>query len=340
MLKNLISIFVNPKAVFGIVISLAGIYWAFSDFKFVEFAGILKQIDFFILFLATFLLWVTVWLRGIRWKWLFRTGEPITVASLYRSQLIGYFGNNILPLRLGEILRSYLVAKEWNLSKSYVFGTVVLERLLDAMGMAFLGILLLFIYSLGDSIKGYLMMGIILTVIIGSATFILLNAFKEKKPDHPFMKIFRQFIEGLSSVSKTLLAPIFLSTLIIWGIYWIDVHLVQMAFGFQMDWAQSLLVLVFSSMVLSIPSAPGMIGTFHAGVKYIFIDIIQYTPSYGKFSSADGDSFAIILHAYGYILFTVLGAYYFIKSQFHTEAFQSVLTKDKSLEIKIDKDEK
>ena len=147
-------------------------------------------------------------------------------------------------------------------------------------------------------------------------------------------------MDGLSSIRKTLLVPIFFSTLIIWGIYWLDVHLVQKAFGFQMDWAQSLLVLVFSSMVLSIPSAPGMIGTFHAGVKYILIDIIQYTPSYGTFSSADGDSFAIILHAYGYILFTVLGAYYFMKSQFHTEAIQSVLTKDKSPEIIIKKDEK
>ena len=83
----------------------------------------------------------------------------------------------------------------------------------------------------------------------------------------------------------------------------------------------SLIILVISSLVLSIPSAPGMIGTFHASVKYIMVDIFAFTPN-------DGNSFAILMHAYGYILFTFLGAYYFLKSQFHVNAIENVLNTD------------
>ena len=78
-----------------------------------------------------------------------------------------------------------------------------------------------------------------------------------------------------------------------------------------------MIILVISSLALSIPSAPGMIGTFHAAVKYTMVDLFAY-------SANDGNSFAILMHAYGYILFTSLGAYYFMKSQFHDYALDTI----------------
>ena len=92
----------NPKAVVGVIISMAGIYWAFKDFHFSAFIESIQQVNLIYILLATFLLWVSVWLRGLRWKWLFKENASPSIASLYRAELIGYFGNNILPLRLGE----------------------------------------------------------------------------------------------------------------------------------------------------------------------------------------------------------------------------------------------
>ena len=43
------------------------------------------------------------------------------------------------------------------------------------------------------------------------------------------------------------------------------------------------------------------------------------------FSANDANSFAILMHAYGYILFTLLGAYFFMRSQFHDYALKAVL---------------
>ena len=127
-----------------------------------------------------------------------------------------------------------------------------------------------------------------------------------------------QIIDGLLSIRKEKVIPVILSSLLIWCIYWIDVFLLQRAFQFNLSWDQVLMVLVISSVALSIPSAPGMIGTFHASVKYTMVDLFAYSP-------IEGNSFAILMHAYGYILLTLLGAYFFMRSQFHDYALKAVL---------------
>ena len=91
------------------------------------------------------------------------------------------------------------------------------------------------------------------------------------------------------------------------------------SFGFEMTPADSLLLLVVSSLFMSIPSAPGMIGTFHAGVKYVML--VQFA----TYTVSEAVSFAIILHAYGYIAYTLLGAIYFARSQSHENAIFQVL---------------
>ena len=65
-----------------------------------------------------------------------------------------------------------------------------------------------------------------------------------------------------------------------------------------------------------------MIGTFHAAVKYTIVDLFG-------FSSIDGNSFALVMHAYGYILLIIIGSYYFIRSQYSTIALQTIIEENK-----------
>ena len=186
---NFIDLAKSPKAITGIVISLAGIYWAFKDFNFIDFKQSIQQIDSVYFLLATIFLWGSVWLRGLRWKWLFKESSSPSVSSLYRAELIGYFGNNVLPLRLGELLRTYIVGKENNFSKSFVFGTVVLERLMDMLALTFFGIILLFLYPFEEEwISDYLLKGgaVILIIIL---TLAILSRFKPNNTDNKLLSI-------------------------------------------------------------------------------------------------------------------------------------------------------
>ena len=318
---NMVGLASDPKVIIGVVISLAGIYWAFKDFDFFDFKQSIQQIDFVYFLLATIFLWGSVWLRGIRWKWLFNDSASPSVASLYRAELIGYFGNNVLPLRLGEILRAYIVGKENNLPKSFVFGTVVFERLMDMFALIFFGIILLILYPFEEGWVGdYILKGssVILIVIF---VLIIIKRFKLKSTENKILRIFNQIMDGLLSIRKKSIIPVVISSILIWSIYLLNVYLIQRAFQFNLSWTQSLAILVISSLALSIPSAPGMIGTFHAAVKYTMVELFDKAPN-------DGNSFAIMMHSYGYILFTLLGAYYFLKSQFHVNAIKNVLNTD------------
>ena len=308
----------DPKVVVGVIISMAGIYWAFKDFQFLDFKESIHQVDLLYLVLATLFLWGSVWLRGLRWKWLFKQNDSPTISSLYRAELIGYFGNNVLPLRLGELLRSYIISNECSLSKSFVFGTVLLERLMDTLVLASFALLLLLTYPLEEAIRGYIMWGGIISFVVIAIFLIVLNHIQIFQTENKILTIIKKVLDGLSSIRKEMVIPVIISSLLIWCIYLLDVYLMQKAFQFNLSWSQTLTVLVISSLALSIPSAPGMIGTFHAAVKYTMVDLFA-------FSANDGNSFAILMHAYGYILLTSLGAYYFMKSQFHDYALETVL---------------
>ena len=147
---------------------------------------------------------------------------------------------------------------------------------------------------------------------------IIINRIHVFQTKNKILIIIKKILDGLLSIRKEMVIPVIMSSILIWCIYLLDVYLIQKAFQFNLNWPQVLTVLVISSLALSIPSAPGMIGTFHAAVKYTMVDLFA-------FSVNDGNSFAILIHAYGYILLTSLGAYYFMKSQFHSLAMDEVL---------------
>ena len=312
------KIFTNPKSIIGLIISFAAIYWAFKDFNFSKFKESLTNIQLIYFLSATIMLWLSVWFRALRWKWLFNKRHSPSTYSLYKAELIGYFGNNILPLRLGELLRSYLIGKEWQLSKGFVVGTVVLERLLDTLSLVTLSLVLIFIYPLEEPVKTYIATGGVVSVIVIVIVLVFIRKIRRFSSKHPFVNIFTNIVDGLLSIRMEVVLPVMIVSLIIWSIYWLDIYLIQLAFNLELSWSQSLFILVISSLALSIPSAPGMFGTFHLAVKYAVVDVFGFSP-------ALGDSFAILTHAYGYILLTSLGAYYFVKSQFHNYAINEVI---------------
>ena len=210
---NMVGLASDPKVIIGVVISLAGIYWAFKDFDFFDFKQSIQQIDLAYLLLATLFLWGSVWLRGLRWKWLFKESASPSVASLYRAELIGYFGNNVLPLRLGELLRTYIVGKENNFPKSFVFGTIVIERLMDMLALFLFALILLLLDPFKEGwISDYLLKGgsVILIVIF---TLIIISRFKLKTTENKILRIFNQIMDGLLSIKNKRVFPVVITSI-------------------------------------------------------------------------------------------------------------------------------
>lgn len=80
---------------------------------------------------------VSILFRALRWQVLLRHMRPIPVRRLYPVVVIGYMANNLLPMRMGELVRSYYVGEREGISKTAALATILVERVLDALTLLF-----------------------------------------------------------------------------------------------------------------------------------------------------------------------------------------------------------
>ena len=74
-----------------------------------------------------------VQLRAMRWRHLTDPIQPIGVRPLFRATAIGFMVNNVFPLRVGEVVRPWYLSREVGAPSAALFGTVVLERVIDTI---------------------------------------------------------------------------------------------------------------------------------------------------------------------------------------------------------------
>jgi glycosyltransferase 2 family protein len=105
---------------------LWGISWqesvrALADFKWVYLMGLL---GLFVL---------TSFIRTWRFQWLLN--HPVSYGALYSIQSVSFLAINLLPLRLGELVRPYLLAEKTGCPVGTAMAAVVMERLLDIVAL-------------------------------------------------------------------------------------------------------------------------------------------------------------------------------------------------------------
>ena len=257
-----------------------------------------------VIFLLIIVLIVVVYIRSLRWKLLIN--KNIDINNLYIANLIGYMGNNILPFRFGEFLKSYYLEKKEKISKYQVFGSLILERALDFLGLGFFFIILIpyqVLYKLNNAYLIIIISVLLTSVVIFSLSIYLNNSNKLKNIKSS--QIVKEIILGFSSLNVSSLAGVILLTAFIWSSYLFVVYVMQKMFLLNLGISGSILLLVISSIVLSIPSLPGNIGTFEGAVVYTL----------SIYGIQDNFGFGFILHSISYIPYTLLGLIYFLRER-------------------------
>jgi uncharacterized protein (TIRG00374 family) len=85
--------------------------------------------------LASLVLSVSHFSRGLRWRVLLSAEKVIAPATLFWATVVGYLANNFLPARSGDVIRSVMISRVTPLSGSYAFATVVTERIMDVVAL-------------------------------------------------------------------------------------------------------------------------------------------------------------------------------------------------------------
>ena len=292
------------KFIIGIIISIGLIYYSLKDFNFSKFSELAYSINYSLIIFSSLILIFTVYLRALRWKILMNDRGKVNF--LYKSELIGYFINNIFPLRLGEFVRAHIVGEKYSVSKPKVFGSIVLERFLDMAAVSFLLVILLFKGSFFLNLINQYLFYSLLAVLIITVFGILFSYSKNStlKTKNKYLIIILDLYNGFINLRKDNLLFIFLYTFLIWSFYLFQLYLVQTAFNLNLSIEQTSILLIISSVAISIPALPGNFGTFEGSVVY----------SLSLFNIIDDFGFGFILHAVSFIPYTLLGLVYFIEN--------------------------
>src|SRR5262249_32310253 len=118
---------------FGLVVSLAFLAFFLYRTNFREIADAFAGADYALAFAAVPLYFVGFWIRTIRWRWLMRPVRDVPTQRLYPVVLVGLMANNVLPARIGELVRAYLVGEREAVSKPAALGTIAVDRVFDGL---------------------------------------------------------------------------------------------------------------------------------------------------------------------------------------------------------------
>jgi uncharacterized membrane protein YbhN (UPF0104 family) len=118
-------------------------------------------------------------------------------------------------------------------------------------------------------------------------------------------------LDGITSIKKSNHSfQIALQTIYLWVIYYACTYLITQAVHINIGWIEIGIVLAATTLSITVPAAPGYIGTYHAVIVYL-------GTTFFAISRPEAQAFAVIVHASGYLPFVIVGAYYFIKSSIH-----------------------
>lgn len=223
--------------------------------------------------------------KAYRWALLLQPIFPCRTRQVLPATMIGFTGNIILPARLGDLLRIYVLSKRYRLSKAAVFSTVFLERLLDAIATTVLFALAGLWLDLPDwyvtgGIVGavcvfFILIGLILYVHhTRKALRFWMGHFKFLPPrfHHALADIIANGAKGLSLLrhSKRFAFTVLLS-IGHWSLLGMYIYIVFGAFSLDLPFSAALLVLSGTMVTLMVPSSPGFWGV----VQVVFIVALE-----------------------------------------------------------------
>ena len=256
------------------------------------------------------------WLRAIRWGWLLHSVKPIGVGSLFSATMIGFAANNLLPARLGELVRPWAIGTRERISRSSAFATIIVERVVDMFC-----ILLLFGFALVLHPFPQMVQDAGIAALVVNLLLLLLLVAIERNPAHA--EHFAAWVERRAPPS---VAPKAASLLRNFsgglgvfrhrgGLFWVAVYSTLMyvvtavglqgcmlAFGMQVPWYAGIVLLVITAFGMMIAPTPGYLGA------------IQYACVLGLslfgIDRAVGFSFSLYYHLTQFLPITVVGLIY------------------------------
>jgi len=213
--------------------------------------------------------------RAWRWQLELRPLEEIPIGRLWAVTSVAYMAIQLLPARMGEVVRPLLLARRSNVSASNVVGNLVVEKTVDSIVLLFYMLAgLLAVENLPAwARRGALVPAAIALAMTGIVALLWLRG--EAFVDRWVLRIFPEsWSAGIKRVAaaivagmqvlpnRRLLTAVFAVSIALWFLPILSSYLTILAFGFHLPFSAAVAVFVLIGFGTAIPNLPGMIGPF------------------------------------------------------------------------------
>jgi glycosyltransferase 2 family protein len=251
-------------------------------------------------------------LRAARWARLLREGgADLTWRDLVQILLLGWFVNSLVPAKLGDLYRSYLVKRRFGISLSRTVGVVVAERLLDLIvvfGLLVVGGYVAFGRTVLADLWIVYVTGAVLSLLIavGLVAIYALGPKIARFFPGEVRRIGRLFREGVLHSFRALpfAGPL---TLIIWGAEAMRLMFVLWALGLELPASGIVFVAVATSLLTTVPLTPAGFGFVEIAMVYVL------TEGFGL-SQSNAVAVAVLDRAVSVFSVIVVGAIVYVRS--------------------------
>lgn len=270
----------QPRTIISILIPLAVIagFVAINGAQLTRVPGLIARADVRLVLIAFLVFYAGFPLRGLRWAVLLRgTGTRIGTRDSTEIIFLSWLVNCVVPAKLGDVYRAYLLKINTAASLSRTFGTVFIERVLDLIAIALLGIAAgywSFRDGLPPPIQLIFAIGLIVVAALAVGLFTLRNFGRRILVALPFpaglVELYDRFEEGVFGAIAVRQLP-FLGGLTgtIWMTEALRLFLVVQAFGFSdvsLGLSGAVFVALIASLLTAVPLSPAGLGIVEAGI--------------------------------------------------------------------------
>lgn len=290
-------------AVVGVAVSAVLLWLAVRDAELAAVWKTLEDAQAGLVLSAILVLAFGYALQAARWRRIAAT-PAVGFRTFYGMLLGGLACNNVLPIRIGELLRARWLSREAPMPGGRAFGTVALDRACDVVTLAaFLAIGLQAATSAEWVVR--LVLGAVAGVVAIATVLVFARLYtrrrtRERRSRSRLRRIVRDTVEMLAEPIGRRRAAVWLGLSIgTWTLAALAVFLVARSVGIELDAVEAVFVSSALSLGVAIPSSPGYVGTYQwLGVASLgLLDV----------SVNDALAFAILMHASWYVPTTAAG---------------------------------
>jgi uncharacterized protein (TIRG00374 family) len=268
------------------VVSLASLFWTLRGARLGELGNDLAEMNWWWVGGAVVAdVCVYLW-HGVRWQTLLRPVVRLSYWEPVRAIYVGLFANEVLPFRVGEVLRCYLLARNPQLPLSVSLTSALIERIFDGIWLSLCIVLMLRMTPFPHDMRylvdgGYVLGGAVLVVgiLIGIAMF-LPHRTHEALRGTRWQKQFQVFMDDLELMGHSrYLITSFLQSLPYLLLMTVPIYGSFRGYGFDLSWQVAFVLMVVLRLGTIVPQAPGNLGLFQFLVKESLEKVFNVVPA-------------------------------------------------------------